>query len=108
LESAPGNVQARAVVKVARKKRSLQGCAHQNDLQFGPASQKVFEDDEQEVRLQGPLVHLVHQNMRHTGQILIVSQAPQEDSGGAEKKACLGAAPGVEPDTVADRLAHLL
>eukprot|EP00976_Prorocentrum_cordatum_P015805 316845-Prorocentrum_minimum.AAC.3 len=62
----------------------------------------------QEVRVQRPLVHLVHDDVADSGELLVLAEPAEQHAGGAEHQPGRRAAHALQPDLVAHRLPERL
>ena len=70
--------------------------------------EELLEGHEEEVGLEGPLVHLVHQHVRGARERRVRLEAAEEDARRAEEEARVAARAVLAADGVAHRAAHLL
>ena len=102
---APGNMQIRRTVKVRGERLRLDRSAHKHDMQRRVTCKNIPQQQEQKVRVGAPLMHFVHNDMRHRLQVGIRAgreSAKQNTCRGEEEATLFARAP-----LTTNRITHL-
>ena len=67
-EEPPRHLHHGGIAEVAGEERDVDGGRHEDDLEVGPLGQQAPEDPQEEVVVEVPLVHLVHDQHLVLGQ----------------------------------------
>ena len=82
--------------------------AHEHDAERGRALEQLGEQQQQQVRVERPLVDLVHHHVRDAPQGRVPDQPPEQDPRRAEQQPRLGRLLALQPDRVPHALPDLL
>ena len=101
-EEPPRHLHHGGIAEVAGEERDVDGGRHEDDLEVGPLGQQAPEDPQEEVVVEVPLVHLVHDQHLVLGQAGLPLHLPEEQPHRQEhdlrgRRAC-----ALETDLVAD------